>query len=218
MLVAQLCLILWDPWTCSPAGSSVHKILQAKILEWVAISFSRGSSQAWNQLQVSRNYSCFKFPVSDYQHPCHIWVWFWFLLSSNCAFLLFIKSCKNFFDSRHDVLTSFCFGQTLLRRTECSDVFQNGYFYSLPAGSKRGFVSNSHHEILVELLEVKLKKVWGLPYDWHSLKFLTLTLAYIAAAAAAAKSLQSCPTLWDPIDGNPPGSAVPGILQASLNI
>ena len=35
-----------------------------------------------------------------------------------------------------------------------------------------------------------------------------------AAAAAAAKSLQSCPTLWDPIDGSPPGSAFPGILQA----
>ena len=32
--------------------------------------------------------------------------------------------------------------------------------------------------------------------------------------AAAAKSLQSCPTLWDPIDGSPPGSPVPGILQA----
>ena len=35
-----------------------------------------------------------------------------------------------------------------------------------------------------------------------------------AAAAAAAKSLQSCPTLRDPIDGSPPGSPVPGILQA----
>ena len=33
-------------------------------------------------------------------------------------------------------------------------------------------------------------------------------------AAAAAKSLQSCPTLCDPIDGSPPGSPVPGILQA----
>ena len=38
-------------------------------------------------------------------------------------------------------------------------------------------------------------------------------LSYFAAAAAA-KSLQSCPTLCDPIDGSPPGSAVPGILQA----
>ena len=37
---------------------------------------------------------------------------------------------------------------------------------------------------------------------------------YSTAAAAAAKSLQSCPTLYDPIDGSPPGSAVPGILQA----
>ena len=34
------------------------------------------------------------------------------------------------------------------------------------------------------------------------------------AAAAAAKSLQSFPTLCDPIDGSPPGSAIPGILQA----
>ena len=34
------------------------------------------------------------------------------------------------------------------------------------------------------------------------------------SAAATAKSLQSCPTLCDPLDGSPPGSAVPGILQA----
>ena len=36
----------------------------------------------------------------------------------------------------------------------------------------------------------------------------------LRGTAAAAKSLQSCPTLCDPIDGSPPGSAVPGILQA----
>ena len=36
----------------------------------------------------------------------------------------------------------------------------------------------------------------------------------VAAAAAAAKSLQSCPTLCDPIDGSPPGSSVHGIFQA----
>ena len=44
--------------------------------------------------------------------------------------------------------------------------------------------------------------------------FRTLPAAAAAAAAAAAKSLQSCPTLCDPIDGSPPGPAVPGILQA----
>ena len=36
----------------------------------------------------------------------------------------------------------------------------------------------------------------------------------VVAAAATAKSLQSCPTLCDPIDGSPPGSTIPGILQA----
>ena len=43
---------------------------------------------------------------------------------------------------------------------------------------------------------------------------LTWSLIALAAAAAAAKSLQSCPILCDPIDGSPPGSPVPGILQA----
>ena len=38
----------------------------------------------------------------------------------------------------------------------------------------------------------------------------------VSAAAAAAKSLQSCPTLCDPIDGSPLGSSVPGILQARI--
>ena len=42
------------------------------------------------------------------------------------------------------------------------------------------------------------------------------TSAYLWVAAAAAKSLQSCPTLWDPIDGSLPGSPVPGILQARV--
>ena len=44
VLVTQSCLTLYDPMDCSPPGSSVHRILQARILEWVAISFSRGSS------------------------------------------------------------------------------------------------------------------------------------------------------------------------------
>ena len=42
--VAQSCPTLCDPTDCSPPDSSVHGILQARILEWVAISFSRGSS------------------------------------------------------------------------------------------------------------------------------------------------------------------------------
>ena len=45
VLVTQLCPILCDPMDRNPPGSSVHGILQARILKWVAISFSRGSSR-----------------------------------------------------------------------------------------------------------------------------------------------------------------------------
>ena len=45
-------------------------------------------------------------------------------------------------------------------------------------------------------------------------RFFTIELPAAAAAATAAKSLQSCVTLCDPIDASPPGSPVPGILQA----
>ena len=48
--VAQSCLTLCDPRDCSPPGSSVHGIFQARVLEWVAISFSRRPSRPrdWN--------------------------------------------------------------------------------------------------------------------------------------------------------------------------
>ena len=45
MLVAQWCLTLRDPVDCSSPGSSIYEILQARILEWVAMPSSRGSSQ-----------------------------------------------------------------------------------------------------------------------------------------------------------------------------
>ena len=53
VLVAQVCPTLCDPVGCSPAGSSIHGILQARILQWVAISCSRGSSRPGDQTQVS---------------------------------------------------------------------------------------------------------------------------------------------------------------------
>ena len=64
------------------------------------------------------------------------------------------------------------------------------------------YVQNIAYTILNELL-----------YMYANNK-LNLTTLLSAAAAAAAKSLQSCPTLCDPIDGSPPDSPVPGILQA----
>ena len=97
VLVAQMGPTLWNPMDCNPPASSVRGILQARILEWVAIPFSRASSQ---------------------------------------------------------------------------------------------------------------------PKDWTQFSCIAGRFFTIRATAAAAKSLQSCPTLRDPTDGSPPGSPVPGILQA----
>ena len=52
--VAQSCPTLCNPMDCSPPGSSIHVILQAGILKWVAISPSRGSSRPRDRTQVSR--------------------------------------------------------------------------------------------------------------------------------------------------------------------
>ena len=53
VLVAQSCPTLCDPMDCNPPGSSAHEIFQARILEWVAISFSRGASQPRDRTRVS---------------------------------------------------------------------------------------------------------------------------------------------------------------------
>ena len=51
--VTQSCLILCDPIDCNLPGSSIHGIFQARVMEWVAISFCRGSSQLRDQTWVS---------------------------------------------------------------------------------------------------------------------------------------------------------------------
>ena len=73
----------------------------------------------------------------------------------------------------------------------------------------------------VKVLHSICQKIWKTqqwPQDWKKSVFIPIpkkgNAKECSAAAAAAKSLQSCPTLCDPIDGSPPGSPVPGILQA----
>ena len=53
VLVVQSCPTLCDPVDCSPPGSSIHGIVQAKTLEWFAIPFSKGPSQPRDQTRVS---------------------------------------------------------------------------------------------------------------------------------------------------------------------
>ena len=69
MLVTQSCLTLCDSMDCSPPGSSVPGILQARILEWVAMFSSRGSSRPRDQTHVS-DVSCIGKGVLN--HLCHL--------------------------------------------------------------------------------------------------------------------------------------------------
>ena len=74
--------------------------------------------------------------------------------------------------------------------------------YTQSAKTRPGTDCGSDHELLIAKFRLKLKKVEK------------TTRPFRYAAATAVKSRQSCPTLCDPIDGSPPGSSIPGILQA----
>ena len=76
--VVQSCLTLCDPLDCSPPGSSIHGILQARVLEWVAISFSRGSSRPRDQTQVSHSVGrCFNLWATSVLYlTLMLWKWF----------------------------------------------------------------------------------------------------------------------------------------------
>ena len=70
--VAQLCPTLRNPMDCSPPDSSVHGIFQAWILEWVTISFSRGSSWPRDRTRVSRIVGrCFTVWATKEVHQKH---------------------------------------------------------------------------------------------------------------------------------------------------
>ena len=71
-LTAQLCPTLCDPMDGSPPGSSVHWILQARLLEWVAIPSSRGSSQPRDQTQFSRIAGVDSFDWATREAQCAI--------------------------------------------------------------------------------------------------------------------------------------------------
>ena len=72
--VTQSCPTLCDPMDCRLPGSSVHGILQVRILEWVAIPFSRGSSQPKNRTQVSCMTSRFFTIWATREALCVSWV------------------------------------------------------------------------------------------------------------------------------------------------
>ena len=90
--------------------------------------------------------------------------------------------------------------------------------YNKPSVQKTTYTTHTHKCALNVQMERKLSLVlYPLPRRSLVLIFLTLSCSNnVHAAAAAAKSLQSCPTLCDPIDCSPSGSSVHGIFQARV--
>ena len=80
LLVSQSCLTLCNPMDCSPPGSSVHRILQARILEWVVIPFSRKSS--WPRGWIQFSYISGRLPCEPLGKPlCLICTFFIIILA-----------------------------------------------------------------------------------------------------------------------------------------
>ena len=65
--VAQSCAALCNPMNCSPPGSSIHGIFQARVLEWFAISFSRGSS--WIVKWFTSSFTRFPYVIYFVKSP-----------------------------------------------------------------------------------------------------------------------------------------------------
>ena len=145
---------------CSPPDSSVHGILQARILEWVAMP----------SLQMI------------------------FLTQGLNPGLLYCKQIKLNGYSQIPSLIPFLLGWR-----------GRGVL-----GSRTSDIKQTWGQ-LINNSSIKKNKLLPSVTTWMDLQGIKLSEI---SQTAAAKPLQSCPTLCDPMDGSPPGSAVPGILQA----
>ena len=110
--VAQSCPTLCDPVDCSLSGSSLHGILQARILEWVAIFFSRGSSQPRDRTWVSHIVGrCFNLWATREAH-LHMVMYICQCYAPNSSHSLFPPLCPQVLNSTYLVpqnIYNFCF-------------------------------------------------------------------------------------------------------------
>ena len=150
-------------------------------------------------------YNCLK---NKPEKPRNTWHWAhfcasWILLVCSCS--QYVSHCDMFSDSIS------CSWDKLIIDGRPSPI--------TPAKHLGSIFCPDQLEIWVDALDVCSGVEPGTPSDETQHVFLitvTPVVFIIHAAAAAAKLLQSCPTLCDPIDGSPPGSPVPGILQARV--
>ena len=94
-----------QPVDCSPPSSSVHRILQARILEWVAISLSRGSSRPRDRTQVA-HIAGRRFNLCTTREACIFWAAYWFSCWSCSPSYLFQINIKYVENEKEHRLTS----------------------------------------------------------------------------------------------------------------
>ena len=213
---------------CSLPSSSVHGILQARILEWVAIPFSRVSSWPRDWTLVSWLFSCIGKQILYYCATCkalekgytaslRTFPW------NFCPVKFFILDIYFLFTNLYAEMPSrkertwaewmFALMPWSRRLSSCqrpvrglSGKKQQWLRAWDGLGALQHTASPGREEIASmgkENHSVKARGDWG----------LSQINPQTCAAAAAAKSLQSCLTLCNPIDSTPPGSSVPGSLQ-----
>ena len=181
------------------------------------------SSLCFIQPSISRDVLCIKVKYVGWQYRALIYSFpnlepvCCFMSSSNCCFLTCIQISQES-------------GQVVL----FSHLFQNfPQFVVIHTVKGFGIVNEAEVDVFLELAFLMIQRmlaIWSLVplpflsptwtsgsswfmYCWSlAWRILSITLL----ACAAAKSLQSCPTLCDPIDGSPPGSPIPGILQTRI--
>ena len=123
--VAQSCPTLCDPMDCSPPGSSVHGILQTRLLEWVAISFSKGSFLPRDRTQVSHIAGrCFNLWATKEQ------------LNTYLDIVVQSLSCVQFFvtpwTAAHQASLSFAISQRLLKLRSIELLILSNHLICLP--------------------------------------------------------------------------------------
>ena len=190
-----------NPMDCSLPGSSILRILQTRILEWVSISFSGGSSWPRNQTQVS----------------CLSGRLFWATREN----LLSLVICRASL-SKHFAFMYFFFFGTVLVTASCtmlqiSGRSSSGILFTRP-NPLNLFITSTvwyNHKGLEPDMERLTGSKLGKKFIQQGCFILSPCLFNLyTELLLLLLSLQSCPTLCNPRDGSPPGSPVPGILQA----
>ena len=226
-LVTRLSLTLCDPTDCSPPGSSVHGILQARIVEWAAIPFCRGSSQPRDQTHVSCTEGRFftiwasrgvdslgyDSAIKNKELMPSTAPWMDLETVTPCV-ILYQLSHQGSPRTLEWVAFPFSRGSSWARNRTSVSCIAGGLFTSWAA-------QEALWKLLLLLLShfsrVRLCATHQAPHPWDSpgrntgvgCRFLIQCMKVKSESEVA----QSCLSLCDPMDCSPPGSSVHGIFQ-----